>query len=66
MPNLVLSYQALYIKIRNKNFFGLSLKTFPLEMAILAVAELIEKVEEIEKNIRTWGCGTSRFPVKVL
>ena len=28
--------------------------------------ELIEKMEEIKKNIRTWGCGTSRFRVMAL
>ena len=49
----------LYIK-RNKDFFESPLKTFPLEITILAVVELIEKLEEIKKNIRTWGCGTSR------
>ena len=25
------------------------------------MVELIEKLEKIKKNIRTWGCGTSRF-----
>ena len=30
------------------------------------VGELIEKVEEIKKNIRTWGCGASRFGVMAL
>ena len=64
VPNLILNYQALYM--RNKDFFGSSLKTFPLEITILAIAELIERVEEIKKNIRTWGCGTSRFRVKAL
>ena len=47
----------LYIK-RNKDFFESPLKTFPLEITILAVVELIEKLEEIKKNIRTWVCGT--------
>ena len=27
---------------------------------------LIEKVEEIKKNIKTWVCGTSRFQVMSL
>ena len=27
---------------------------------------MIEKVEEIKKNIKTWGCGTSRFQVMAL
>ena len=47
----------LYIT-RNKDFFESPLKTFPLEITILAVVELIEKLEEIKKNIRTWVCGT--------
>ena len=59
-----ISYQALYK--RNIDFFGSPLKTFPLEITILAVAEPIEKVEEIKKNIRTWGCENSRFRVKAL
>ena len=25
-----------------------------------------EKMEEIKKNIRTWGCGASRFRVMAL
>ena len=55
VPNLILSYQALYNEIRI--FFGSPVKTFPLE-----IVELIEKlIEEISKNIRTWGCGTSHF-----
>ena len=33
---------------------------------MLAVVELIEKVEEIKKNIKTWGCGTLRFRVMAL
>ena len=33
---------------------------------MLAVAELIEKVEEINKNIRAWGCEASRFRVMAL
>ena len=53
------SYQA-YIQ-RNKEFIGSPLKTFPLE-----IVELIEKLEKIKKNIRTWGYGTSRFRVMVL
>ena len=36
-------------------------KIIYLEITILALAELIEKMEQIKKNIRTWGCGTSRF-----
>ena len=59
MPNLILSYQALYIT--NKDFIRLPLKNFPLE-----IVELIEKLEKIKKNIRTWGCGTSRFRVMAL
>ena len=43
------------------DFFGSLLKTFPLEITILATVKLIEKVEEIKKNIRTWGCRTSCF-----
>ena len=50
----------LYIK-RNKDFFGSTLKTFPLE-----IVEVIEKLEEIKKNIRTWDCGNSRFRVMAL
>ena len=42
-------------------FFGSPLKTFPLE-----VVELIEKLEEIKKNIKTWGCEASRFRVMAL
>ena len=49
-----------------KSFFGSPLKIFPLEITILAVVELIEKVEKIKKNIRTWGCGTLRCRVMVL
>ena len=48
------------------DFFGSPLKTFPLEITILAAVELIEKMEEIKKNIRTWGCGASRFQVMAL
>ena len=44
----------LYIK-RNKDFFGSPLKTFLLE-----IVEVIEKLEEIKKNIRTWDCGNMR------
>ena len=57
--NLKLPYLVtrLYIK-RNRDFFESPLKTFPLEITILAVVELIEKVEKIKKTIRTWGCGT--------
>ena len=40
------------------DFFGSPLKTFPLVIIILAAIELIEKMEEIKKNIRTWDCGT--------
>ena len=43
------------------DFFGSPLKTFPLVILILAAIELIEKMEEIKKNIRTWDCGTSRY-----
>ena len=43
------------------DFFGSPLKTFPLVIIILAAIELIEKMEEIKKNIRTWDCGTSRY-----
>ena len=43
------------------DFFGSPLKTFPLVIAILAAIELIEKMEGIKKNIRTWDCGTSRY-----
>ena len=53
LPNLI------YNEIRK--FFGSPIKTFPYE-----IVELIEKLEEIKKNIRTWGCGTSRFQVMVL
>ena len=64
MPNLILSYQTLYIT--KYGFFWIASKTFPLEITILSVVELIEKVEEIKKNIRTWGCGNSRFQVMAL
>ena len=47
-------------------FFKLPLKTFPREITILVVVELVEKAEEIKKNIRPWGCGNSRFPVMAL
>ena len=53
VPNLILSYQALYNEIGF--FFGSFVKTFPLE--------IVELIEEITKNIRTWGCGTSLFRV---
>ena len=39
---------------------------FHLEITILAVAVLTEKGEEIKKNIRTLGCGTSHFLVEAL
>ena len=42
-------------------FFGSPLKAFPLK-----IMELIEKLEEIKKNIKTWGCGTSLFQVMAL
>ena len=41
---------------QNQDFFGLPLKTFPLE-----IVELIEKLKKFKKNVRTWGCGNSRF-----
>ena len=63
MPNLKLP-GFIYNKILD--FSGSPLKTFPLEITILAVVEPIEKVEEIKKNIRTWGCGTSLFRVMAL
>ena len=50
---------------RSKDFFGSSLKTFQLRITILVVGKLIDKVEEINKNIRTWGCGTSHFEAGV-
>ena len=62
VPSLIVSYQGLYIK----DLFGSPLKSFHLEITILAVAELIEEVEEIKKNMRTCGCGTSRFQVIAL
>ena len=46
---------------RSKDFFVLSLKTSQLQITTLVVAKLIDKMEEINKNIRTWGCGTSHF-----
>ena len=49
----------------SKDFFGSSLKTFQLRITILVVGKLIDKVEEINKNIRTWGCGTSHFEAGV-
>ena len=64
MPNLILSCQAFYIT--EQGFIWIVSKIFHLEITILVVAELIEKVEEINKNIRTWGCGTSRFRVTAL
>ena len=48
------------------DFFGSHLKTFPLEITILAAVKLIVKKEEIKKNIRTWGCRTSCFWVMAL
>ena len=62
VPNMILSYQAFYIT----KFFWITSKIFHLEITILAVAELIEKVEEIKTNTRTWGCGISRFRVMAL
>ena len=61
MPNLILSYQALHITKYNEDFFGSPLKTFALE-----IVELTEKLEEIKKNIRTWGCRNSRFRIMAL
>ena len=49
--------------LRNKDFFGLPLKSFPLEINILTVVELIE---EIKKYIRTCGCRIARFRVMAL
>ena len=46
---------------RNKDIFGSPLKTFALK-----IVELMEKPEEINKNIRTYGCGTSRFRLMAL
>ena len=43
--------------------FWIASKNFWL---LLAIAELAEKEEEIRKNIRTWGCGTSHFPAMAL
>ena len=50
------TYHDLYIT--KQDFFGSPLKTFPLE-----IVKLIEKLEKIKKNMRTWGCETSRFQV---
>ena len=49
--------------LRNKDFFGSPLKSFPFEINILTVVELIE---EIKKYIRTWGCRISRSRVMAL
>ena len=49
--------------LRNKDFFGSPLKSFPLEINILTVVELIE---EIKKYIGTWGCRISCFRVMAL
>ena len=43
--------------------FWIASKNFWL---LLAIVELVEKEEEIRKNIRTWGCGTSHFPAMAL
>ena len=51
---------------KSDTFFGSLLKTFRYKITILAIVELVDKVEEIKKNIRTWGCGTSRFPAMEL
>ena len=59
VPNLILSYQALYIT--KYGFFWIASKNFSSWDHYISGEELIEKVEEIEKNIRTWGCGTSHF-----
>ena len=39
-------------------FFWIASKNFWL---LSAIVELVEKEEEIRKNIRTWGCWTSHF-----
>ena len=44
VPNLILSYQTLCIT--KYGFSWIASKTFPLEIFILAVMELIERVEE--------------------
>ena len=45
VPNVILSYQAFYIT--KQRFFWITSTIFHLEISILAVAELIEKVEQI-------------------
>ena len=50
----------LYIS-QNKGIYGPPLKTFTID-----IVELTEKLKEIKINIRTWGCGTSRFRVMEL
>ena len=47
--------------MRNKDFLGSPPKAFPLEITILAVAELIETVEEIKKNIRNMDLWNLTF-----
>ena len=44
-------------------FFWIASKNFWL---LSAIVELVEKEEEIRKNIRTWGCWTSHFPAMAL
>ena len=53
----------LYIFLNLRIFFGSPLKYFPLEITILMTVELIE---DIKKNIRTWGCRISRIRVIAL
>ena len=53
----------LYIFLDLWIFFGSPLKYFPLEITILMTVELIE---DLKKNIRTWGCRISRIRVITL
>ena len=63
VPNLILKYQALYIT--KYGFFWIDCNNFSSSDHCISV-RLIEKVEEIKKNIKTWGCGTLRFRVMTL
>ena len=63
MPNLILKYQALYIT--KYWFFWIVCNNVSSSDHCISV-RLREKVEEIKKNIKTWGCGTLRFRVMAL
>ena len=61
VPNRILSYQALYIT--KYDFFWIVSNNFSSSDYYIS-GRVIEKLEEIKKNVKTWGCGQDKYFVK--